>query len=124
MGSKERVVYILKILVLICILAWLLYTDEENYVDSYNAKIEALEQKVDSLHSINDDLYRENSLILDQILSDIRDKTNISRDRILSNAKALIVQERLKGWQLESFKESYKNKVENGISLFKKELIK
>ena len=34
------------------------------------------------------------------------------------------IQERLKGWQLESFKEPYKNKVENGISLFKKELIK
>ena len=34
------------------------------------------------------------------------------------------IQERLKGCQLESFKESYKNKVENGISLFKKELIK
>ena len=34
------------------------------------------------------------------------------------------IQERLKGWQLESFKEAYKNKVENGISLFKKELIK
>ena len=30
------------------------------------------------------------------------------------------IQERLKGWQLESFKESYKNKVENGISLYKK----
>ena len=53
--------------------------------------------KAAKLLSINDDLYRENSLILDQILSDIRDKTNISRDRILSNAKALIVQERLKG---------------------------
>ena len=34
------------------------------------------------------------------------------------------IQKRLKGWQLESFKESYKNKVENGVSLFKKELIK
>ena len=34
------------------------------------------------------------------------------------------IQERLKGWQLESFKESYKNKIEKGISLFKKELIK
>ena len=34
------------------------------------------------------------------------------------------IQKRLNGWQLESFKESYKNKVENGISLFKKELIK
>ncbi len=34
------------------------------------------------------------------------------------------IQERLNGWQLESFKESYKNKVEKGISLFKKDLIK
>ena len=31
------------------------------------------------------------------------------------------IQKRLNGWQLESFKESYKNKLENGISLFKKE---
>ena len=34
------------------------------------------------------------------------------------------IQERLKGWQLESFRESYKNKIEKGISLFKKELNK
>ena len=32
------------------------------------------------------------------------------------------IQERLKGWQLESFKNSYKHKIENGISLFKKSL--
>jgi predicted Fe-S protein YdhL (DUF1289 family) len=34
------------------------------------------------------------------------------------------IQKRLTGWQLESFKESYKNKLENGISLFKKEMLK
>jgi uncharacterized protein len=34
------------------------------------------------------------------------------------------IQKRLSGWQLESFKESYKNKIENGISLFKKENLK
>ena len=33
------------------------------------------------------------------------------------------IQERLTGWQLESFKESYKHKINNGISLFKKNLI-
>ena len=33
------------------------------------------------------------------------------------------IQKRLSGWQLESFKESYKHKIENGISLFKKNLI-
>ena len=29
---------------------------------------------------------------------------------------------RLSGWQLESFKDSYKHKIENGISLLKKNL--
>ena len=32
------------------------------------------------------------------------------------------IQKRLTGWQLESFKDSYKYKTENGISLFKKSL--
>ena len=32
------------------------------------------------------------------------------------------IQKRLSGWQLESFKDSYKYKIENGISLFKKNL--
>jgi len=30
------------------------------------------------------------------------------------------IEKRLNGWQLESFKESYKNKLQNGISLSKK----
>ena len=30
------------------------------------------------------------------------------------------IKKRLTGWQLESFKDSYKHKTENGISLFKK----
>ena len=30
------------------------------------------------------------------------------------------IQNRLKGWQLESFKESYEHKINNGISLYKK----
>ena len=30
----------------------------------------------------------------------------------------------LRGWQLNSFEDSYNNKVENGISLFKKEMLK
>ena len=32
------------------------------------------------------------------------------------------IRKRLTGWQLESFKDSYKHKTENGISLFKKNL--
>ena len=32
------------------------------------------------------------------------------------------IKKRLTGWQLDSFKNSYKYKLENGISLFKKKL--
>jgi len=31
------------------------------------------------------------------------------------------IQKRLNGWQLESFKESYKHKIEQGVSLFEKQ---
>ena len=31
------------------------------------------------------------------------------------------IQKRLNGWQLESFQESYKHKIEKGISIIKKE---
>ena len=36
----------------------------------------------------------------------------------------LDIQNRLNGWQLESFRKSYKNKLENGVSIFKKEILK
>ena len=34
------------------------------------------------------------------------------------------IKSRLKGWQLESFEQSYKHKIENGISILKKEMLK
>ena len=36
----------------------------------------------------------------------------------------LEIEKRLKGWQLESFKISYKHKLESGISLYKKKNLK
>ena len=33
------------------------------------------------------------------------------------------ISKRMSGWQLESFKESYKHKIKSGISLFKKHTI-
>jgi uncharacterized protein len=33
------------------------------------------------------------------------------------------IKNRLNGWQLESFKESYQHKIKNGISLYKKKLL-
>ena len=38
------------------------------------------------------------------------------------NNNLTLIQERLTGWQLEGFKDSYKYKLENSISLFKKNL--
>ena len=35
----------------------------------------------------------------------------------------IVVKKRLTGWQLNSFEDSYKHKIKNGISLFKKNLI-
>ena len=40
------------------------------------------------------------------------------------NGNLINIQKKLTGWQLESFKDSYKHKLKNGISLFKKNLIK
>ena len=34
------------------------------------------------------------------------------------------IKKRLSGWQLESFNESYKYKINNGMSLFRKNIIK
>ena len=39
----------------------------------------------------------------------------------LKKENLIKIENRLNGWQLKSFKESYKHKLENGISLFKKE---
>ena len=39
----------------------------------------------------------------------------------MENRESYQNRKRLNGWQLKSFKESYKHKIENGISLFKKE---
>tara|TARA_Y100001970_G_C13805348_1_gene637174 strand:- start:333 stop:584 length:252 start_codon:yes stop_codon:yes gene_type:complete len=44
--------------------------------------------------------------------------SNTSKEWKINNLKE--IQSRLNGWQLESFKESYKHKIENGISLIKK----
>ena len=45
---------------------------------------------------------------------------NTTDDWKTNNIK--VIKTRLNGWQLESFEQSYKYKIENGISLFKKKL--
>jgi predicted RNase H-like nuclease (RuvC/YqgF family) len=85
MGSRERVIYILKILVLISIVIWLLYNNKEDYVDDYNNKIKALEAKVDSLHSINDNLTYKIDTLNVQINS--LDKEIVNQDNLIKNLR-------------------------------------
>lgn len=48
--------YPLFVIIGACIIGFHFFSEKEDYVTEYNAKIEALEAKVDSLHGINDEL--------------------------------------------------------------------
>ena len=48
---------------------------------------------------------------------------DINTDDSWKEKNLLEIQNRLKGWQLESFKESYNHKTKHGISLLKKKII-
>jgi len=56
MSSKERFLYIAIVFFGAYYLINMYSSNEDEYINKYNAKIEALEQKVDSLHHINDEL--------------------------------------------------------------------
>jgi len=47
---------------------------------------------------------------------------NSKKQQINEKKNIEIIKKRLTGWQLESFEESYTYKIENGISLYKKNL--
>ncbi len=40
------------------------------------------------------------------------------------NENLKVIRTRMKGWQLSTFEESYANKIQEGISLYKKDLLK
>tara|TARA_B100001778_G_scaffold240740_1_gene201088 strand:- start:605 stop:985 length:381 start_codon:yes stop_codon:yes gene_type:complete len=56
MSSKERIITYSVIFILLSTLIYFVFLGDEQYVEDYNIKIDALEAKVDSLHHINDDL--------------------------------------------------------------------
>ena len=56
MSSKERFLYIAIVFLGAYYLINMYSSNEDEYINKYNTKIEALEQKVDSLHHINDEL--------------------------------------------------------------------
>lgn len=85
MSYKERIFYIAKILVLIIIIIWFLFRDNEPYVADYQNQINALNSKIDSLHSINDKLNFKIDTLNLQINS--LDKEIIKQDKQIYNLK-------------------------------------
>lgn len=59
--------YPLFVIIGACIIAFYFFGEKQDYIADYNAKIEALEAKVDSLHSENSELINESKLLEDKI---------------------------------------------------------
>ena len=56
MSSKERFLYIALLFLGGFYISFLFFSKDEDYVSDYDLKIEVLNQKIDSLHHINDEL--------------------------------------------------------------------
>ena len=83
---SERFINSAKVLVLLLIILWLLFRNNgEEYVQEYQAKIEALNSKIDSLHNINDDLTYKIDTLNTQILS--LDKEINNQDKLIKNLR-------------------------------------
>ena len=83
---SERFINSAKVLVLLLIILWLLFRNNgEEYVLEYQAKIEALNSKIDSLHNINDDLTYKIDTLNTQILS--LDKEINNQDNLIKNLR-------------------------------------
>jgi regulator of replication initiation timing len=73
--SKSSILNIVLAVAIISLLYVVFFTEDEDYTQEYNAKIEALERKVDSLHQKNTALELEaDSLELQLTESDIKIK--------------------------------------------------
>ena len=59
MSSKERFLYIAIVFFGVYYLINMYSSNEDKYINEYNNKIEALESKINSLHSINEELTLE-----------------------------------------------------------------
>ena len=83
---SERFINSAKVLVLLLIILWLLFRDKgEEYEAQYQAQIEALNSKIDSLHNINDDLTYKIDTLNTQILS--LDKEINNQDKLIKNLR-------------------------------------
>ena len=94
-SSRERFLYILKIVILISIILWFLYGKNEPYISEYQNQINALNTKIDSLHNINDDLGSKIDTLNNQITSldsEINNQDNlIKKLKVKTNEKVRAV---------------------------------
>ncbi len=67
MSSKERFLYIALAFFGIYYLINMYSSNEDEYINEYNSKIEALESKINSLHNINEELTLEIDTLNNQI---------------------------------------------------------
>jgi peptidoglycan hydrolase CwlO-like protein len=67
MSSKERFLYIAIVFFGAYYLINMYSSNEDEYINEYNSKIEALENKINSLHSINEELTLEIDTLNGQI---------------------------------------------------------
>ena len=68
MSSKERFLYFAIVFFGVYYLVNMYSSNEEEYITEYNSKIEALNDKINSLHNINEDLTLEIDVLTTQIL--------------------------------------------------------
>ena len=68
MSSKERFLYIAIVFFGAYYLINMYSSNEDEYINEYNSKIEALESKINSLHSINEELILEIDTLNGQII--------------------------------------------------------
>ena len=68
MSSKERFLYIAIVFLGVYYLINMYSSNEDEYINEYNSKIEALESKINSLHNINEELTLEIDTLNGQII--------------------------------------------------------
>ena len=66
---KDNIFTITLIVIVLLLIGYIFTSDKPDYIKEYNSKIEILEAKVDSLHSINHGLVTESDSLKLQILS-------------------------------------------------------
>lgn len=69
MSSKERFLYFAIVFFGVYYLVNMYSSNEEEYINEYNSKIEVLNDKINSLHNVNEDLTLEINVLTNQILA-------------------------------------------------------